>query len=157
MITESAPSVQRPVSGSPRILHIHARRTAQPASDTVYLAEAIRYGGFHQRHVVRMRVVDEIALYIASNSRHGKTSFNQQPCRKEEWKVVEHRLYDGWFTVYRTEKDLPCPSYRHLSCPNSEHVSEFEHEKTQENQPKYFIRLSVWKLTIYKQTFSFLS
>lgn len=80
------------------------RRNRQ--GDTVYLAEADSDTADFINGMLRMRVVDEIALYtlpqIAGTGKH----LFQSALPKEEWKVVEHRLYDDGvvFTVYRTEK-----------------------------------------------------
>ena len=71
----------------------------------IYLAEATPGTVDFINGMLRMRVVDEIILYtlpqIAGTGRH----FFQSALPQDEWKVVEHKLYDGGvvFTVYRTE------------------------------------------------------
>ena len=95
------------------------RRNRQ--GDTVYLAEADSDTADFINGMLRMRVVDEIALYtLHQKAGTGKHLF-QSALPKEEWKVVEHRLYDDGvvFTVYRTEKR---PSVSILQTP---FVSEF--------------------------------
>lgn len=71
----------------------------------IYLAEATPRTADFINGMLRMRVVDEIILYtlpqIAGTGRH----FFQSALPQDEWKVLEHKLYDGGvvFTVYRTE------------------------------------------------------
>ena len=71
----------------------------------IYLAEATPQTADFINGMLRMRVVDEIILYIlpqiAGTGRH----FFQSALPIDEWKLVEHKLYDGGvvFTVYRTE------------------------------------------------------
>lgn len=71
----------------------------------IYLAEATPQTADFINGMLRMRVVDEIILYIlpqiAGTGRH----FFQSALPTDEWKVVEHKPYDGGvvFTVYRTE------------------------------------------------------
>lgn len=71
----------------------------------IYLAEATPRTADFINGMLRMRVVDEIILYtlpqIAGTGKH----FFQSALPQDEWKLVEHKLYDGGvvFTVYRTE------------------------------------------------------
>lgn len=71
----------------------------------IYLAEATPRTADFINGMLRMQVVDEIILYtlpqIAGTGKH----FFQSALPQDEWKLVEHKLYDGGvvFTVYRTE------------------------------------------------------
>ena len=74
--------------------------------DIVYLAEANSDTANFINGMLRMRVVDEIVLYTLPQIAGTGNHLFQSALPKEEWKVVEHRLYDDGvvFTVYRTEK-----------------------------------------------------
>lgn len=74
--------------------------------DIVYLAEANFDTMDFINGMLRMRVVDEIVLYTLPQIAGTGNHLFQSALPKEEWKVVEHRLYDDgvFFTVYRTEK-----------------------------------------------------
>lgn len=74
--------------------------------DIVYLAEANSDTADFINGMLRMRVVDEIVLYTLPQMVGTGNHLFQSALPKEEWKVVEHKLYDDGvcFTVYRTEK-----------------------------------------------------
>lgn len=76
--------------------------------DIVYLAEANSETADFINGMLRMRVVDEIVLYTLPQTAGTGNHLFQSALPKEEWKVVEHRLYDDGVcvTVYRTEKRL---------------------------------------------------
>lgn len=74
--------------------------------NTIYLAEANSDTADFINGMLRMRVVDEIVLYTLPQMAGTGNHLFQSALPKEEWKVVEHKLYDDGvcFTVYRTEK-----------------------------------------------------
>ena len=83
---------------------------ARAGRRVIYLAEATPRTADFINGMLRMRVVDEIILYtlpqIAGTGKH----FFQSALPQDEWKLVEHKLYDGGvvFTCTGQNGNLRC-------------------------------------------------